>query len=34
MAEVKWRVDRRLYEDPMMPLGTGVVELGIMMVTD
>ena len=34
MAEVKWRVDRRLYEDPVVHLGTGVVEVGIMVVTD
>ena len=34
MAEVKWGIDGKLCEDPMMLLGTGVVEVGIMMVTD
>ena len=33
MAEVKWSVDGRLYDDPVY-LGTGVVEVGIMVVTD
>ena len=34
MAEVKCRIDRKLCEDPMMLLGTGVVDVGIMIVTD
>lgn len=32
MVEVKWRVDRRLYEDLVEHLGIGVVEVGIVEV--